>query len=153
MLKIVRAHIRDAEELAQLSKQAFDDDIHYGAPGPGGPPGYDDPIWQRRMMKIGEYYVVLQDDLMIGGLVVTRKRVREYEVTRIFIAPKHQNQGIGKKVFEFLWETYPLTKRWTLGTPLWNARNRHFYKKVGFEEIGEDGRGGILFEHYRDAAS
>jgi hypothetical protein len=37
-------------------------------------------------------------------------------------------------------------KRWTLGTPAWNRRTRHFYKKVGFSEIGEDGHGGILLE-------
>jgi ribosomal protein S18 acetylase RimI-like enzyme len=146
MLKIEQANIRDADELAQLSKQAFDDDIHYGAPRPGGPPGYDDPVWQRRMMKLGEYYKVLQDGQMIGGVVVSRKKVLEYEVTRVFIAPEHQNQGLGEQVFEFLWETYPLTKRWTLGTPKWNARNQHFYKKVGFEKIGVDRWGGILFE-------
>ena len=58
MLKIIRASIRDADKLARLSKLAFDDDVHYGAPGPGGPPGYDDPAWQRRMMKLGEYYKI-----------------------------------------------------------------------------------------------
>ena len=34
----------------------------------------------------------------------------------------------------------------TLGTPAWNRRTRHFYKKVGFVKIGEDGHGGVLFE-------
>ena len=146
MLKIVRANFRDREELAQLSKQAFVDDIHYGAPEAGGPPGYDDPIWQSRMMKLGEYYKLIKDGQMIGGLVISRKGIREYEVTRIFIVPEHQNQGVGEQVFAFLWKTYPLIKRWTLGTPKWNARTRHFYRKVGFQEIGEDRWGGILFE-------
>jgi GNAT superfamily N-acetyltransferase len=104
------------------------------------------------MMKLGEYYKVLRDGQMIGGIVVSRKGVREYEVIRIFIVPEHQNQGVGEQVFEFLRETYPLTKRWTLGTPKWNARTRHFYHKVGFQEIGEDRWGGILFECIRDAA-
>jgi RimJ/RimL family protein N-acetyltransferase len=146
MLKIERAYRRDEKELTLLSKLSFDDDIHYGAPGPGGPPGYDSAIWQGRMMKLGDYYKIIRDGQMIGGIIVRRKRVQEYELTRIFIVPEHQNQGIGKQVFEFLWETYPLAKRWTLGTPKWNTRNRHFYKRVGFEEIGEDRRSGMLFE-------
>jgi len=153
MLKLVRANHRDADTLAQLSKQAFDNDIHYGAPGPGGPPGYDSATWQSKMMRIGEYYKVVQDGQTIGGVIIFRKGIREYEVGRIFIAPEHQNRGIGKQVFEFLWEAYPLVKRWTLGTPLWNARTRHFYKKVGFVELGEDGRGGVLFERYEGPAS
>jgi hypothetical protein len=37
-------------------------------------------------------------------------------------------------------------KKWTLGTPAWNRRTRHFYKKVGFVEVGKDGHDGILFE-------
>jgi hypothetical protein len=45
-----------------------------------------------------------------------------------------------------------LAKRWTLGTPAWNRRTRHFYKKVGFVEVGEDGHGGILFERRIAAA-
>jgi GNAT superfamily N-acetyltransferase len=65
---------------------------------------------------------------------------------RIFITPEYQNQGIGAQAFQFLWGEYPLAKCWTLEAPAWNQRNRHFYKKVGFAEIGEDGRGGILFE-------
>ncbi len=29
---------------------------------------------------------------------------------------------------------------------VWNRRTRHFYQKVGFAEVGEDGHRGILFE-------
>jgi RimJ/RimL family protein N-acetyltransferase len=53
---------------------------------------------------------------------------------------------------EFLWKAYPLAKCWTLGTPAWNRRTRHFYQKVGFVEVGEDDRGGILLERRIAAA-
>ena len=46
----------------------------------------------------------------------------------------------------YLWRTYPLATRWTLDTPAWNRRTRHFYSKMGFVEIGQDGRGGVHFE-------
>lgn len=97
-------------------------------------------------MHIGDYYKVLVGDQIVGGLIVFRKGPREYELGRIFVDPDYQNQGVGTDVMEFLWEEYPLAKRWTLDTPAWNRRTRHFYKKVGFVEVGTDDRGGILFE-------
>jgi GNAT superfamily N-acetyltransferase len=98
------------------------------------------------MMRLGDYYKVSVGDRIVGGLIVFRKRPREYELGRIFINPDYQGQGIGTQAMQFLWEEYPLAKRWTLGTPAWNRRTRDFYTKVGFVEVGTDGRGGILFE-------
>jgi RimJ/RimL family protein N-acetyltransferase len=143
-----KAKASEAEILAAISKRAFHNDVHYGAPPgpPGGPPGYDSAAWQKRVMRFGDYTTLLADDTIIGGMIVFRKKTREYELGRIFIEPEWQNQGIGTQAFEFLWQTYPLAKRWTLGTPKWNRRTRHFYAKVGFTEIGEDDHGGVLFE-------
>jgi hypothetical protein len=73
VIRCKKARPKDAAALARISERAFHSDIHCGAPGLGGPPGY----------KSDE---------------------------------------------------------------CWNRRTRHFYKKVGFVEVGTDGRGGILFE-------
>lgn len=62
-----RARAQDADALARVSKRAFDHDVHYGAPGPDGPPGYDSSAWQRRMMRVGDYYVIEQSGEVIGG--------------------------------------------------------------------------------------
>lgn len=146
MIEFKKARPADAETLAGISQRAFDNDIHYGAPSAGGPPGYKAPEWQRTMIKIGDYYKILSDGAIIGGIVVLRKAPREYDLGRIFIEPAHQNQGIGTQAIEFLWQEYPMAKRWTLGTPAWNARTRHFYAKMDFREIGQDQHGGILLE-------
>jgi GNAT superfamily N-acetyltransferase len=98
------------------------------------------------MMLAGAYFKIVVAGRIVGGVIVLRKRPREYEVGRIFVEPEYQNQGIGTVAFELLWQEYPLAKRWLLGTPAWNQRTRHFYKKVGFVEIGTDGRGGIILE-------
>jgi len=158
-LQFRKARPSDAEALALASKLAFHSDVHVGAPPgpPGGPPGYDSAAWQKRMMGIGEYYSILVAEpdavgepgtgsMIIGGMIVFRKAPREYELGRIFVTPEYQNQGIGTQAFDYLWQTYPLAKLWTLGTPKWNRRTRHFYAKVGFTEIGEDAHGGVLFE-------
>ena len=146
MVTFRKARASDAEGLAQASERAFHSDIHCGAPGEGGPPGYNSPAWQTRMMRWCDYYTMVADGRIIGGILVRRKRVREHELERIFVDPDSQNQGIGAQAVQFLWKTYPLAKRWSLGTPAWNRRTRHFYGKVGFVEIGEDGHGGILLE-------
>lgn len=153
MVTFEKARSGDTERLAEVSKLAFDYDIHYGAPGPGGPPGYDSAEWQRRMMGFGDYYKIVEGKRIIGGIIILRKAVREYEVGRIYIEPEFQDQGFGTEAFQFLWDTYPLAKRWTLGTPGWNKRTQHFYKKVGFVEIGRDRDGGVLFERVTRAGA
>jgi GNAT superfamily N-acetyltransferase len=146
MIRCEKARPKDAVTLARISERAFHSDIYCGAPGLGGPPGYKSEQWQREMMRIGDYYKVLVGDQIVGGFIVLRKEPREYELGRIFVDPDYQNQGVGTEVMEFLWEEYPLAKRWTLDTPAWNRRTRHFYNKVGFAEVGADPRGQVLFE-------
>jgi GNAT superfamily N-acetyltransferase len=153
MIRFVKARPGDAADLARASERAFHSDIHCGATSLGGPPGYNVASWQARMMRLGDYFKIVVDERTVGGMIVFRKGPREYELGRIFVDSDFQNQGIGTQAFEFLWQTYPLAKRWTLGTPAWNRRTRHFYKKVGFTEIGSDGHGGILFERQIAAAA
>ena len=150
MLRFKRARVEDAKVLALVSQQAFDNDVHYGAPGPGGPPGYQSDRWQSKMMRIGRYYKILADDRIIGGFIIFDQRPGHYELGRIFIAPDFQNLGIGTQAFEFMWTEFPLARRWTLGTPTWNLRTRHFYRKVGFAEVGQDGPDGVRFEKRMD---
>ena len=146
MTRFERAKPRDASALARISERAFHSDIHCGAPGIGGPPGYDSERWQSRMMRVGEYYKILVNDEIVGGFIVFRKETRRYELGRIFVDPDFQNQGIGTQAFEFLWKEFALAKTWSLGTPAWNRRTRHFYKKVGFVEVGKDGPEEIRLE-------
>jgi GNAT superfamily N-acetyltransferase len=148
ILRFVEATPQDAQILARISERAFHSDVHYGSPGKGGPPGYDSDRGQMRLMMAGEYYKILRYEQIVGGVVVQMRGYQYYEVLRIFVDPLFQNQGIGAQTFEFLWQAHPQVKKWTLGTPGWNTRTPHFYRKVGFVEMGRDGRGGILFERH-----
>jgi ribosomal protein S18 acetylase RimI-like enzyme len=138
MVSFMRATSRDAEKLASASKSAFENDIHYGAPGhdgkAGGPPGYQSTNWQGKMMRRGRYYKILVDNRIVGGFIVFPGAVREYYLCRIFIRPDFQNQGIGTRAMDFMFGEFPLAKSWTVDTPLWNQRTRHFYEKLGFRK-------------------
>jgi GNAT superfamily N-acetyltransferase len=133
-----KATSKDAEKLASASKSAFENDIHYGAPihggKTGGPPGYQSPDWQRRMMRMGSYYKILVDSQIVGGFIVFPGEIREYYLGRVFIHPGFQNQGIGTQAMSFMFDEFPLAKSWTVDTPSWNQRTRHFYEKLGFQE-------------------
>jgi GNAT superfamily N-acetyltransferase len=145
MILFKKAKPGDAKELARASWRAFDNDVNYGARGPGGPTGYKSERWQSRMMRISKYYKIMDDLRIIGGLIVFDKGNGHYELGRIFIDPDYQNQGIGTQAMEFMEKTFQQARRWTLGTPRWNRRTQHFYEKVGYIKIGADGRDGILY--------
>jgi ribosomal protein S18 acetylase RimI-like enzyme len=151
VIRFVKARPADAAELARVSERAFHSNVD-GAPEVGGPPGYNSAEWQARVMRQSDYFKVLAKDQIAGGLIVARQAPREYELARLFIDPDFQGQGIGTRAVEFLWEAYPLAKRWTLDTPAWNQRARHFYAKLGFVEIGQDRKGLVLFERRIAAA-
>jgi GNAT superfamily N-acetyltransferase len=128
----------DAEILAEISKRAFHSDFEVGAPNKeGGPPGYDSPEFQANVfMKWLDYRKILLNGKIVGGLIVEKKKQGHYECQRIFVDPDYHNQGIATKAFQLMWEIYPDAKIWTLGTPEWNVRTKHFYEKMGFVQVG-----------------
>jgi ribosomal protein S18 acetylase RimI-like enzyme len=146
VIRFEKARPEDAAQLALVSGRAFDHDVHYGAPGPGGPPGYRSEHWQSKMMRQGTYYKILSDEQLIGGFVVRQKWHDHYELTRIFIDPDFQDRGIGARAIAFLEEAFAAARRWTLDTPHWNQRTRHFYRKLGYAEVWQDPHGLVYFE-------
>ena len=151
-ITLQKATARDAVALAEISKRAFDSDVDCGAPGPGGPPGYDSAQWQRDIMKRADYYKILHGERIVGGLIVFRKAPREYELGRIFIDPNVQGQGIGAQAMALMEAAYPLAKLWTLDTPTWNTRTNRFYPKMGYIKTGERGEDGFYRKTMNAAA-
>lgn len=159
IIKITKAQQEDAKELTSVSQAAFDDDVHYGAPQAGGPPGYRSASWHTRMILNCDVYKIVAEnghfdrlnfdklsDRIIGGIIVYQKKAGHMELGRMFIHPDYQNQGIGAQAIRFLEETYPDAHLWTLDTPAWNTRNRHFYEKMGYTLTGAVGPGGVWYE-------
>jgi GNAT superfamily N-acetyltransferase len=127
----------DAEQLAVISKRAFETDIEVGGPPPpGGPPGYDSADAQVWFMKAMDYYKIIWNNSIIGGLIIGKVKKDHPILERIFIDPKYQRKGLGLQVCELLWKKYPQALVWTLGTPEWNIRTKNFYEKLDFVQIG-----------------
>lgn len=131
-----RARRNEAEALAAASKRAFESDIAVGAPGPGGPPGYTSPDWQRGAMGWGRYYAIVVDGELAGGAIVVDKGGGHCHLARVFLDQAWHRQGIGRRVMALLDDAHPHARRWTLDTPLWNCRTRAFYEALGYVDVG-----------------
>lgn len=151
MIKFAKAEYEDAEKLTEVQIKTFDDDSRrfFGRPG-GGPPGYDSVVWQKMIMKKGFYYKILDEDRIIGGIIVFRVKPGHYNLGRIYIDPDCQNKGIGTQAMNFIEITFNDAQKWTLGTPKLAYRNHHFYEKLGYVRIGDDGPDGYLYEKRMD---
>ncbi len=133
-IHFARAIPNDAEALVNAEVAAFHHDtVLYGVPL-GGPPGYDNIETALQKLADHDYFEIVDDDKIIGGIVVMNFGDGHFHLDLIFIVPEYHNLGIGSRAMEFLMNTYPANK-WTLDTPLWALRNQHFYEKFGFVNV------------------
>jgi GNAT superfamily N-acetyltransferase len=137
IVSLVEASEVDTERLAEIAKRAYDSDVDFGAPGPGGPQGYDSAAFYTRSLRFLSCYVVLLEEELVGGVMVNVGEEHGV-VERIFIDPNHHRIGVGSKVMKLIVERYPDVALWTLGTPEWNKRTPGFFEKLGFKQIGWD---------------
>ncbi|MFX1483418.1 MAG: GNAT family N-acetyltransferase [Promethearchaeota archaeon] len=133
------AAIEDADVLTATCKKAFDSDSEYGAPGPGGPPGYDSLEWNvdKVMNRYLHYYKILEGNEIVGGFIVGDRGPDYMVCERIWVDPDHMRKGIGTRTFNLIWNLYPSADLWVLGTPEWNTRTNPFYQSIGFAQIGK----------------
>jgi GNAT superfamily N-acetyltransferase len=136
-LEIAPATEEDAPALAIVSKAAFDSDArtHPGIE-PGGPPGYDSADVLRSKIAEHTVFSVRLDGAVVGGIVVQDQGGGTLHLDLLFVDPARHNLGIGSAAMAFLDRSCPAS-RWTLQTPIWATRNRHFYEKFGFRKVGE----------------
>lgn len=126
----------DAPALAEISRRAFDSDVACGAPGPGGPPGYDSAGWQKdSMRRASAYWNILLDGQLVGGAIVMALPRGRYYLARIFLDPSVHHQDLGVRAMSAVLAAYPEARVWRLETPPWNTRTRAFYEKLGFRIV------------------
>ncbi len=132
----------DIPVLMPVMKRAFDDDArkHLGKES-GGPPGYDDGEFFRTWLlpyqeSVG--YKIRSGDQVIGGIIVWILPEGHNILGTIFVDPEYQDLGVGQQTWQFIEETYPETRSWRLGTPVWAIKNHHFYAKCGFKRVESD---------------
>ncbi len=138
-VEIQPAAIEDADVLTETCRTAFNSDSDFGAPGPGGPPGYDSLEWNidKIRNRYLHYYKILVESEIVGGFIVGDRGPDYMVCERIWIDPDKMRKGIGTRAFKLVWNLYPSADLWVLGTPEWNTRTNPFYQSIGFVQIGK----------------
>ncbi|MFX1299761.1 MAG: GNAT family N-acetyltransferase [Promethearchaeota archaeon] len=137
-VSLQKAEVDDSDFLTETCRRAFDSDMEFGAPGPGGPPGYDSIEWNTKAIqnKWLQFRKILFGSEVVGGFIVGNRGPGYQVCERIWVDPDYMRKGIATKAFELIWEQYPSADLWVLGTPEWNVRTNPFYKSLGFVQIG-----------------
>ena len=134
MIEFQKAFESDAPVLRGVAIRAFEEDkMKYGS----YPPWVDAESQHISFMKDADYFKIMKDKVIIGGVIVFSDGVGNYTLGGIFIEPSLQNQGIGKEAIKFIEHTFPKAKKWFLDTPYLSFRNHYFYEKKGYVKKGE----------------
>jgi len=133
----------DIPDLTRVMTRAFDHDTKTNlGKERGGPPGYDDGEFFRKWLfsyDESKGFKILFEGRVVGGFIVWILPSGKNVLGTIFVDPDYQNRGIATKAWQFIENTYPDTRSWTLGTPSYAVGNQHFYEhKCGFHKIKEE---------------
>jgi GNAT superfamily N-acetyltransferase len=148
-LVIQRAVLTDAPALVEAQVSAFNNDaVIYPGVAVGGPPGYDSVNVMEDKIREHHGYAFRVDGAVIGGMVVMDLGSGHYHLDVLFITPAFHNQGMGTQAMAYMEAQYPKARLWTLNTPAWAVRNRHFYEKHGYVRVDEWDLNGIPLIDY-----
>ena len=94
--------------------------------------------------KRGKGWVCEMDNLVVGFAIAD---IQENNIWALFILPEFEKMGIGKKLHDTMlkWYFSQAGKTvWLSTSP--NTRAETFYRKAGWKEVGNYGKGEIKFE-------
>ncbi|NWK69858.1 GNAT family N-acetyltransferase [Bacillus paramycoides] len=141
---IEKATVLEAEKLTEIMKRAFDEEAKQWLPDQEEiidyniqPPGYSSVEMTIYSIEELDYFKVILDEEIVGGIIVTISGKSYGRIDRIFVDPIHQGKGIGSQVIDLIEEEFPTVRIWDLETSSRQINNHHFYKKMGFETIYE----------------
>ncbi|MGN4422926.1 GNAT family N-acetyltransferase [Bacillus cereus group sp. MYBK30-1] len=144
IISIEKATILDAEKLTEIMKRTFDEEAKQWLPDQEKiidyniqPPGYSSVEMTIYSIEELNYFKVILDEEIVGGIIVTISGKSYGRIDRIFVDPIHQGKGIGSQVIDLIEEEFPSVRIWDLETSSRQINNHHFYKKMGYETIFE----------------
>jgi predicted acetyltransferase len=143
-LRLERANFIDANELTNICVDSFNQEmILYKDGKPSGPKHYNEPNWHIYSMKEGVYHKILLDDKIVGAIIIAlRDRIKNnslyhWELVQMYIDNEYKHKGFGTFAIKQIEKWFPEMYKFSTGTPSFSINNINFYKKLGFNEVGE----------------
>jgi RimJ/RimL family protein N-acetyltransferase len=134
MIRIEIAKVEDAKDIIKCKIDAYREEVDlYGF----GPRDYDSLEEQTKLIEEGNYFKILDNEKIIGGIRVRDNGEGEYWIGAVYIYSVKQNKGVGTKAMNLLFREFKDAKKWFLETSYLSFRNQHFYEKMGFVKFGE----------------
>ncbi|MCP4600783.1 MAG: GNAT family N-acetyltransferase [Proteobacteria bacterium] len=104
---------------------------------------FSELVTDRILALIGskDIFVIQNENSLLGYIVLDSEKEKKVEIETLYILPRFQGQGLGRKLIEKAKEAVTV--------PLWlsvwdkNLKAINFYQRLGFEERGE-----ICFDLY-----
>ncbi|MGD6965832.1 GNAT family N-acetyltransferase [Rossellomorea vietnamensis] len=139
---LIKALLNDSEKLTAVMKRTFDEEakrwlsdqedvVDYNIQ----PPGYASIEMTKYMIDELQYYKIMMDGELVGGIILTIAGNSYGRIDRIFIAPEHQGKGIGSEAIRLIEEKYNTIRIWDLETSSRQRNNHYFYEKMGYETV------------------
>lgn len=141
VVRLINARYEDALRLSEMQARAFlplAEKYH----DTDGSPAYEtaERMLERITGKHSACHIILSDEFYVGMIHVKTLAPGEYKISSLFVLPEYQNQKIAQKALKLLDLLYPDAAVWTLMTIGQEARNCHFYEKLGFVKTGAERR-------------
>lgn len=145
-IRLEAAEPADAKILTEIQVRAYEAEVKkYGQ----GPLGYDSVETTSYRIRNRHYFKIIWNGSVVGGVFVFYRGGRTAILDGIFIDRIHQNKGIASEVMMRLEEKFPEAVVWSTETPLDSPCNIYFYKKHGYDVIGEKEGFLCLLHKYR----
>ncbi|WBW95701.1 GNAT family N-acetyltransferase [Oceanirhabdus sp. W0125-5] len=135
-IKFKKAALTDGAKLLEIQKKSFQEALELYK-------DYDTNPMFEKLEKIQykienhNYYKIISDGKIIGGIHAYSKGAFQYYINRLFIHPDYENLGIGKKAMVFIENQFPDARIWTLETPHKSLKNHYFYENLGYIRTGQ----------------
>ncbi|MBY6036628.1 GNAT family N-acetyltransferase [Fictibacillus nanhaiensis] len=143
-ITLEKATMMDADLLTDIMKKTFDEEAEKWLAGRNDvidyniqPPGYSSVEVTKYMINVLNYFKILFDQEVVGGIIVTLSGKSFARIDRIFVDPSYQGKGIGSTVITLVEKEFPHVRTWDLETSSRQLNNHHFYEKMGYRTTFE----------------
>jgi GNAT superfamily N-acetyltransferase len=130
---------QEVTQFTEMSKRSFEDDSLKFMTGIGGPPGYQDVYFTKKMAIHCDVFLIYAEEenfIPVAGLISYPVRGKR-ELGRLFVDPNYQKRGYGIELMKQVEKMYP-EEIFQLDTPKQNYRTNCFYPKCGYEAVATD---------------
>ena len=126
-MELIKLRDKDINEFKKLMQESFQYGYEsvYGSDKEQVLP--DNDIDENLNNSNSHAYEMIEDDEIIGGVIVTINENNHNHLDFLFVKVGVQSKGIGQTIWKEIEKLYPDTEIKKKSTPYFNKRNIHFY--------------------------